>query len=391
MARIWIALQILKLKNKILSPIQFGLFIKNKKQMKKIILSVALLVSMATFAQKDELKNLKKLYAKDALTTEEFNQFKEILLRLEGIATTEEDKTSVTFYKAMSPLLELSTFGQQPTPSQVAKVMNPTTLKNLVQGLKSTLDFEAKSGKKVYTDDIKETLTWFTPMLQQSAGMLNSMKKFKEAGELFYSIYQLDNTDVANLENAAILAVQAGDLAQGDKLYREIQSVGFSGTGLKKFQSTELEVAKILAAISLESKNFEQAKKDYANYIKLDPNDLEAQINEANCYYHTNDLTTYKSKITSILDKNPNNATLQYNVGFLMISDDAKIVDEINANLKDDKKYKELMSKRKDMFKAALPYFEKAYQLDVNNPDTKEILKLSYDILGMKDKAATIK
>lgn len=366
-------------------------FFKIKQQMKKIILSVALLVSMATFAQKDELKNLKKLYAKDALTTEEFNQFKGILLKLESVATTEEDKTSVTFYKAMSPLLELSTFGQQPTPAQVAKVMNPTTLKNLVQGLKSTLDFEAKSGKKVYTDDIKETLTWFTPMLQQSAGMLNSMKKFKEAGELFYSIYQLDNTDVANLENAAILAVQAGDYSQGDKLYREIQKVGFSGTGLKKFQSTELEVAKILAAISLESKNFEQAKKDYANYIKLDPNDLEAQINEANCYYHTNDLTTYKNKITSILDKNPNNAALQYNVGFLMISDDAKIVDEINANLKDDKKYKELMSKRKDMFKAALPYFEKAYQLDVNNADTKEILKLSYDILGMKDKAATIK
>jgi tetratricopeptide (TPR) repeat protein len=129
----------------------------------------------------------------------------------------------------------------------------------------------------------------------------------------------------------------------------------------------------------------------FEGMVVLDPNDLEAQINEANCYYHTNDLTTYKSKITSILDKNPNNATLQYNVGFLMISDDAKIVDEINANLKDDKKYKELMSKRKDMFKAALPYFEKAYQLDVNNPDTKEILKLSYDILGMKDKAATIK
>jgi hypothetical protein len=93
----------------------------------------------------------------------------------------------------------------------------------LSEWVKSALDFEAKSGKKVYTDDIKEKLTWFTPMLQQSAGMLNSMKKFKEAGELFYSIYQLDNTDVANLENAAILAVQAGDLAQGDKLYREIK------------------------------------------------------------------------------------------------------------------------------------------------------------------------
>lgn len=359
--------------------------------MKKIILSVALLVSMATFAQKDELKNLKKLYAKDALTTEEFNEFRGTLLKLEGLTTTEEDKTSVTFYKAMSPLLELSTFGKQPTPAQIAKVMNPTTLKNLVQGLKYTLDFEAKSGKKNYTDDIKETLTWFTPMLQQSAVTLNNMKKFKEAGEMFYSMYQLNNSDVSNLENAAILAVQAGDYTQGEKLYREIQSVGFTGTGTKKFQTNEIEVAKLLAAISLETKNYEQGKKDYATYIKLNPSDLEAQINEANCYYHTNDLVTYKSKITAVLDKNPNNATLQYNVGFLMISDDPKLVEEINANLKDDKKYKELSNKRKEMFKAALPYFEKAYQLDVTNADTKEILKVSYDILGMKDKAAMVK
>lgn len=366
-------------------------FFKIKQQMKKFILSVALLTAMATFAQKDELKNLKKLYAKDALTTEEFNQFKGALLKLESVAATDEDKTSVTFYKAMSPLLELSTFGQQPTPAQIARVMNPTTLKNLVQGLKYTLDFEAKSGKKVYTDDIKETLTWFMPMLQQSATTLNSMKKYKEAGDIFYSMYQLDNSDVANLENAAILAVQAGDYTLGDKLYREIQSVGFAGTGTKKFQTNEVEVAKLLAAIALETKNYEQAKKDYAAYIKLNPSDLEAQINEANCYYHTNDLTTYKSKIASILDKNPNNATLQYNVGYLMISDDAKIVEEINANLKDDKKYKELTNKRKDLFKAALPYFEKAHQLDVNNTDTKEILKVTYDILGMKDKAAMIK
>lgn len=359
--------------------------------MKKVIFSIALFTTVFSFAQKDELKTLKKLYAKDKLTIEEYSQYKETVAKLESLATLEEDKISVEFYKGMFPLLQLSTLGEQPSPAQIAKIMNPLSLTQIVNGLKNTLNFEAKSGKKVYTDDIHETLNWFKPMLQQSALMLNDAKKFKEASVLFYDLYQLDTNDVANLENAAILAVQGNDFDLGSTYYKEIQKVGFKGTGLQKFQSTELDVAKIIAYISFQKKDYEQAKKDYALVNQLNSDDVESQINEANCYYFLNDLTTYKAKISAVLAKDPNNATLQFNVGYLMLSDDAKLVEEINANLKNDKKYNELTAKRKEMFKNAMPYFEKSYQLDASNADCKVILKTCYEILGMKDKATTLK
>jgi hypothetical protein len=53
--------------------------------------------------------------------------------------------------------------------------------------------------------------------------------------------------------------------------------------------------------------------------------------------------------------------------------------------------YNELNTKRKAMYLKALPYFERAHQLDVANQDMKTILKLSYETLGMKDKAASVK
>jgi len=43
------------------------------------------------------------------------------------------------------------------------------------------------------------------------------------------------------------------------------------------------------------------------------------------------------------------------------------------------------------MFMKALPYFEKAYQLDVANEDIKKTLRLCYTELNMKDRAAMIK
>lgn len=153
----------------------------------------------------------------------------------------------------------------------------------------------------------------------------------------------------------------------------------------------EAELAKNIAALSFFNKNYEQAKKDFVEAIALNPDDTQMQIDNASIYYINNDIATYQKLTEAILAKDPNNAQLQYNVGFLLLNDDAKIVEEINANLKDRKKYDELNNKRKAMFMKALPYFEKAYQLDINNADTKKTLKLCYETLNMKDKAAMIK
>ena len=100
--------------------------------MKKVIFSIALFTTVFSFAQKDELKVLKKLYAKDKLTVEEYSQFKETLTKLESVASLEEDKISVEFYKGMSPLLQLSTLGEQPSPAQIAKIMNEDIIRMIM-------------------------------------------------------------------------------------------------------------------------------------------------------------------------------------------------------------------------------------------------------------------
>ena len=53
--------------------------------MKKITLVVALFIGIATFAQKDELKTLKRIYAKDVATTTEIDEYKAALKSLETL------------------------------------------------------------------------------------------------------------------------------------------------------------------------------------------------------------------------------------------------------------------------------------------------------------------
>jgi tetratricopeptide (TPR) repeat protein len=359
--------------------------------MKKIVLGISLLVATTTFAQKDELKTLKKLYDKEQLSAEDFAKYKETLVKLESVATTEDDKVASNYYKGMSPLAEMSTMGATPNPMMIQKIFTPEVFTGMVNTMRSTLDYETKTGKKVFTDDINENVTSMKPIFTQMALAFNNSKKYKEASRVFYNTYKLDPKDVSNLENAGITALQASEFVDAEKYYREIKAVGFKGTGLGKFQSKEAEILKTIAALSSTNNNNEQAKIDFKEALALNTEDTQLEIDQANLYYKLNDIATYKKLITEVIAKDPNNAQLQYNVGYLTLADDGKIVDEINANLKNKAKYDELMAKRKAMYNAALPYFERAHQLDATNEDTKTILRLTYETLGMKDKAAMVK
>lgn len=359
--------------------------------MKFLILSIALCTSLVTLAQKDELKVLKKLATNEKIQLQDIEVYNTTLSKLEAVATTAEDKNSLAYYRGIKGFKEISQYGFQPTNEQIAKTFPLQVITTTTTELKKVLDFEKNTGKKVYTDEIEKFLILYKPVLLNATFGLNEAKKYKDASAAFYALYTFEPDNYMYLENAAILAQLGEEYSTSEKYYREIQQLGFTGSGTKVFKSSRKEVASSIASFSFYRKDYEQAKKDYANLVAIDPSDLQSQINEANCYYLSNEIEAYKAKITAILEKDPNNATLQYNVGYLLISEDSKIVEEINANLKNDKKYKELVAKRQNMFKIALPYFEKAYQLDVSNNDVKSVLKASYDILGMKDKAASIK
>ena len=150
-------------------------------------------------------------------------------------------------------------------------------------------------------------------------------------------------------------------------------------------------------------------------------------MTEANIYLELNDFATYKKLITDVLAKNPNDADLVYNLGviasktdvveaekyykkaieikpnytnaylnlaIMKLDADKKIIDEMNklgTSEKDTKRYEVLKKQRNDMFNSALPYLEKAYELEPGNADVAATLLNVYGALEMTDKKKALK
>lgn len=389
--------------------------------MKKVTLIVALLVSIATFAQKDELKTLKKIYEKDQPSQEDVDKYKSALRSLEGIASSEEDKISFVFYDGLLPLLEIANLGAKVTPQDQLRIFSPDVLEKFTKAVNTTLEFEKKSGKKNFTSDINEILSFFIPMLEEAAFQLNATKQYKQSATAFYNLYQLDKTTGANLLNAAIQATQAEDYKNALKYYEEYNESDYLKNGYIYYAYNELtgkeetftsksarrtrldlkshskprdvkvggkdNVLANIANLRVKLGDIEGAKKAYKESKELNSDNIDVLINEANLYSSIGDKTTFNILINEIIMKDPTNASVHFNIGYSALADDVKLVEEINKNLDNYKVYDELTAKRKKMYEKALPHFEESYRLDPTSENTKIMLKSAYEILGMKDKA----
>ena len=385
---------------------------------------VVLLIGVATFAQKEELKTLKKIYAKEIPTKSDMEDYKAAVNSLETLATSEEDKVYSNFYAGMKPMMDLISLGDKVTLQDQMRIFNPVALDKFTSSINQTLEFEKKSGKKIYTDDINETLSWFIPQLEQVAFQFNETKQYKIASSIFYNLYKLDKESGSNLLNAAILSSQGKDFATALKLYEEYRDSDYLKNGMtyyavnklndeeesftsRKARKTKLDlkthekprdekvagrnnILKTIAVLKAETKDIAGAKKSYTDAKNEFPDDLNLLIEEANFYYNQNEVATYRNLIKEIIKKDPTNASLHFNIGYLSLSEDVSLVEEINKNLDKPKVYDELMAKRKALYQSALPHFEESYRLDPTNENTKIMLKSTYETLGMKDKAAKL-
>lgn len=437
-------------------------------KLKQFIIAGTLLVSVVSFAQKEELKALKKIYAKDEIKGDDLTEYKSLVTKVQSLAVEEGDKIYANFYKCMIPVLESLTIDKTMTPLQVqmalAKLVSPKAITELATGLNATLDFEKKSGnKKIHTDDILETISSFKPDMINYAIALGNQKKEKEASEVLYAIYQLDKKDQEMLYYAASYATNAHDYDAALKYYKELKSIGYTGEGTifyatnkatnkeENFQSKENrdnlvrlgthvapreekspskkgEIVRNIALILIEQGKTEEAKSAIIDARKENPDDVTLITSQADIYYKLNDMDNYKKTINEAIEKAPNDETLYFNLGVvsvaanqfedgekyykkaielkpsyvdaylnladLILKPDAKIVEEINKltnSEKDLKKYDVLKADRQKLFNKALPYLEKAHELDPKNDVVKSNLKSVYSFLELMDKVKALK
>lgn len=425
---------------------------------------LALFVSLAAAAQKDELKLLKKILDKDEPSVKDITEYKNTLVKVIGMeaSLTEGDKVYFSFYKTITPILEMGLPENRNNPILFLSTLTPEKMVAMVQAANKVLDYEKVSGKEQHTADIKELFQVFKPMLINMAIELGKAKEFKKAAMVFYAVYEMDKKEQDNLFYAASYAVNGEDYNSALAYYDELKALNYSGEGTiyfaknkatgveesfatisdrdqyvklgthkeprnEKIPSRRGEIYKNVALILINQNKIEQAKAAISEARQLNPDDDSLMLEEANLYLKLSDYDRYKIIVSELLQKNPTNADLVYNLAVITSNSDKKmaetyylrtieinpqytnaylnlailklepekaIIDEMNTlgtSEKDNKRYEVLKKQREVIFKGALPYLEKAQELDPANEQVYQTLYNVYGALEMDDARKSLK
>ncbi|QBZ98709.1 tetratricopeptide repeat protein [Flavobacterium sangjuense] len=366
-------------------------------RIKHIILASAVLVSVSSFAQKDELKKLKRIYEKESFSTSDLADYKANLDKLATLATEEGDKVYYNYYKINQPKIEIALLGPNPNPVQITKFFTPKSVIETANVYNAALDYEKKTGKRVYADDIAKNIAFIKPIIINLAIELGDAKQYKQASEVLYGAYQLDNTEQDNLFYAASYAVNAQELDKALEYYNELKRLKYTGErsiyfafnttskveenfgsdkGLRdlaikagshtkpreeKLPSKAGTVYKNIALILVEKGKVDEARAAIAEARKANPEDSGLILTEAELYLQIKDYDTYTRLVNEALQKDPTNVDLIYNLGVI----------STNANKLED----------------AEKYYRKALELDPNYFNA--LLNLSELLLRADEKFVT--
>ncbi|MGZ9736043.1 tetratricopeptide repeat protein [Flavobacterium sp. GNP002] len=408
---------------------------------KYVLLASALLISVATFAQKDQIKAAEK-----ALKAGKSQEAVAILMEAESLIANAPDAEKAQFFFVKgNSLLDLAN----------KSVDTNTNLSLAAKAYQDLIAAEKTSGKVKFSTQAAASITDIKFKLINSAIADSKVDKHADSAKKLYDAYLLDKKDTINLYYAASTYVNAKDYDAALKLYDDLKNLNYSGKGTSYFAVNKLtkeedffttlqerdrmvklgthekprtevipskrgEIYKNMALILVEKGKTEEAKKAISEARKANPEDTSLTLTEANLYLETKDFDMYKKLIAEVLEKNPNDADLIFNLGVLSanaknvadaekyykrvieinpkyingyinlaalkLENEKAIIDEMNklgTSTKDMKRYDELKKKREELFKATIPYLEKAVELDSKNVDVSKTLLGVYSALEM--------
>jgi len=416
---------------------------------KYVLLASALLISVATFAQKDQIKAAEKALkagnAQEAIT---------ILQGAEAAsaAAPDAEKAQFQFVKANAHL--------------ALATKNENTDANLSAAAKAyqeVLSIEKTSGKVKFSAQASTSIIDVKYKLINAAIADSKAEKHAAGAKKLYDAYLLDKKDTINLYYAASTYVNAKEYETAYNAYDELKKLNYSGKGTNFYAVNKIngeeqffptakerdqmvklgthekprtedipskrgEIFKNMALILVQNGKVAEAKKAVAEARAANPDDTSLVLTEANLYLDTKDYDTYKKLITEVLAQSPNDADLVFNLGvisynaknlveaekyykraieikpdyvnaylnlaILKLDADKKLFEEIQKlgnSEKDNKRYEVLKKQREAVFTSALPYLEKASELDGTNEEVKGTLLSVYRALEMTEKAKALK
>ncbi len=418
---------------------------------KGVLIITALLIGITGFSQKRELRDASK-----AIKSNSFVDAKSTLKQIEGVIANEAPEVQAEFYLYKGQAY-LGAGGN-----------NEQDLVTAANAFKKVIEIES-SGKAKLTSEAQDGMENLRIKLVNSAIADQNAENYAEASKKLYTSYTISKKDTSDLYFAAGNALNAKKYDTALEYYKILADLNYTGIS-KEYIITEIETDSIISFPSKEERDWllisgkyikpaerlstsrrgeilrniaflyidqgknEEAKTMLFSARKENPDDVTLIRAEADIALRLNDMKTYNTLMQEVINSDPENPELYYNLGVssatlgdrekaeqyymqalkldpqytnanvnmaaLILEEENTIVEEMNAlgtSAKDNKRYEELKTKRESIYKKSIPYLETALQARPNNEQVMRTLMNIYTIVGedakskqMKDKLAAI-
>lgn len=391
------------------------------------------LMSLGAVAQKSELKEAEKAIKKQDFTTalstlktiegalmmngEDKYKSKFYFLKGKALAAQKDYKGAAESLNALFAMNE-SKYGDEARP----------ILNQMIQEVSNkAVDFY--NNKKDYKNAAENFyLTYLlspadTSFAYNAAVSATQAKDYDKAIEYYRELQKIGYTGIEKEFVATDKASGKVESFGNDKARRDlmVKSGGYLKPDVRSSESKTATIVKNVALILKEQGKTEEAIAAFKDARTSNPKDLNLILNEAQLYVEMGKMDKFGELMSEAVALDPENPTLYYNLGVVNFNqgrmEDAKkyyektielkpdhadaymnlavvildqekaIVEEMNKNLSNFKKYDELAAKQKEVYKEAIPFLEKADSLNRSIDTVKTLMNL-YEVLEMSDKAS---
>ncbi len=400
----------------------------------KVLILLALGVSVMGFSQKNEIKAAEK-----ALKSGDTESAKTSIESAASLIDAADARVQAQYYAIKGNVY-----------SDLAKKGDVSAFQTAIDAFNMVIEVEEASGKEKYTTVATQKLAQITADLVNAAVEDNNNKKFEDAADKLYMSYKLSSQDTLYLYYAASSAVNGQHYEKALEFYNELKDIGYDGSGVNytavnvetgevetmdqntrdlyvkagthkdpkddKTPSKTAEIVKNIALIYQQLGDNDKALAAYADARAVDADDVNLVLGEANLHYAMGNKDKFKVLMSEASSMAPDNADLLYNIGVInmeqgnleeareaykktlavdpgyinallnlsttYVNEGNGLIDEMNTlgnSRADIARYDELKQQKDDLFLEGAKILEDALK---SNPDNQSVLSQLKNIYG---------
>jgi lipoprotein NlpI len=274
-----------------------------------------------------------------------------------------------------------------------------------------SLDTEGKESK-----NIKEGIAVLKLAFENEAVFDYNKNDYAGAYGMFNQILELNKLPVMEsvqdtiiMYNAARAALEMKDYSAAVNLFSQVKNLGLDEPFLFVFlKNSYLAAGDTLAGENILDEGFKKYPENESILIELinfyltaqksekaldflnlahqnDPTNTSYIFAEGTIYDKMGNFEKAKETYEKCLEIDPNFYNAMFNLGVLYYNKAVKRYEEI-VNIADNQEYEKAKVEADEVFKSAIPYMEKAHEIDPNSKEPLETLKTLYLRLQMNDK-----